>query len=52
MICSEERSGKFPFDIQHRFIITYKNGSLKDFVDLSTKITNKIKATEHKDKTV
>lgn len=52
MVCSEERSGKFPFDIQHRFIITYKTGSSSDFEDLSTRITSKIKATEHKNKTV
>lgn len=52
MICSEERIGKFPFDIQHRFIITYKTGSLSDFNELSDKITKKIKAIEHKNKTV
>jgi hypothetical protein len=52
IVCSEERTNKFPFDIQHRFIITYKTGSLSDFNDLSQKITNKIIATEHKNKTV
>lgn len=52
MVCSEERIGKFPFDIQHRFVITYKTGSLSDFNDLSDKITSKIKAIEHKNKTV
>jgi hypothetical protein len=30
MVCSEERTGKFPFDIQHRHIITYKTGSKSD----------------------
>ena len=24
MVCSNERTGKYPFDIQHRAIITYK----------------------------
>lgn len=52
MVCSEERAGKFPFDIQHRFIITYKTGSPSDYTDLAKKITAKIKATEHKNKTV
>lgn len=52
MVCSEERIGKFPFDIQHRFVITYKTGSLSDFNELSEKITTKIKAIEHKNKTV
>ena len=31
MICSEERTGKFLFDIQHRHIITYKTSSKSDF---------------------
>lgn len=33
-------------------MITYKTGSLSDFNDLSDKITSKIKAIEHKNKTV
>lgn len=52
MVCSEERAGRFPFDIQHRYIITYKTGSPSDFIDLAKKISEKIKATEHKNKTV
>jgi len=51
MVCSEERLGKFPFDIQHKFIITYKTASISDFNDLSQRITNKIKALENKIKT-
>ena len=27
LICSEERSSKFPFDVQHRTIIKYQTGS-------------------------
>lgn len=50
MACSEERQ-KFPFDIQHKFIITYKTASLSDFKDLSRRITTKIKAIENKIKT-
>ncbi|MFY1047614.1 hypothetical protein [Chryseobacterium sp. GP-SGM7] len=52
MVCSEERLGKFPFDIQHKFIITYKTASISDFNDLSQRITNKIKALENKIKTI
>lgn len=52
MVCSDERVGKFPFDIQHKFIIRYKTGSVSDFNELSEKITNKISAIQHKIKTV
>lgn len=52
MVCSEERLGKFPFDIQHKFIITYKTGSISDFNDLSKRITTKIKAIEGRNKIV
>lgn len=52
MICSEERTGKFPFDIQHRHIITYKTGSISDFENLKDTITNKINAYKSKSKTV
>ncbi len=52
MVCSEERIGKFPFDIQHRHIITYKTGSISDFKTLGDTITQKIKAFQSKSKTV
>lgn len=43
MICSEERQ-KFPFDIQHRNIITYKTESVSDFQELGARITEAIRA--------
>lgn len=52
MVCSEERTGKFPFDIQHRHIITYKTGSKSDFENLEDTITRKINAYKSKRKTV
>jgi biotin carboxyl carrier protein len=52
MVCSDERQGKFPFDIQHRFIITYQTGSLSDFQTLEDKITKKIKALQQKTNTL
>ena len=51
MVCSEERQ-KFPFDIQHRHVITYKTGSISDFSALGEKITKKIKALQATAKTV
>lgn len=44
MICSDERNNKFPFDIQHRHIITYKTSSKSDFESLEDTITRKINA--------
>nr|WP_321486087.1 hypothetical protein [uncultured Draconibacterium sp.] len=52
MVCSEERTGKFPFDIQHRHIITYKTSSKSDFESLEDTITRKINAYKSKSKTV
>lgn len=52
MVCSDERIGKFPFDIQHRHIITYKTSSTSDFITLGDIITRKIKAFQLKSKTV
>ncbi|EJL62839.1 hypothetical protein [Flavobacterium sp. CF136] len=52
MVCSDERIGKFPFDIQHRHIITYKTSSTSDFNILGDTITRKIKAFQIKSKTV
>lgn len=43
IMVTEERQ-KFPFDIQHRHIITYKTNNKSDFELLETKITDKIKA--------
>lgn len=52
MVCSEERTGKFPFDIQHRHIIRYKTDSKSDFEKLEDTITKKINAYKSKSKTV
>ncbi len=52
MICSEERTSKFPFDIQHRHIVSYKTGSKSDFESLEDTITRKINAYRSKSATV
>lgn len=45
LVCSDERPGnKFPFDIQHKLVLTYKTGSISDFQHLQQNITNKIVA--------
>lgn len=52
MVCSDERQGKFPFDIQHRHVLTYKTSSISDFNILGETITRKIKAFQTKSNTV
>lgn len=45
MVCSDERpGGRFPFDIQHRTVLTYKAEAPSDFVNLRRSITERIKA--------
>lgn len=48
LICSDQRNSKFPFDIQHRKIITYATGSLRDFEQLKRQITDRIRAISKK----
>lgn len=49
MVCSTERTGhSFPFDIQHRNIVTYTPESASDFAMLRTSITARIKALLNK----
>ena len=43
MVCSNERQ-RFPFDIQHRFIIRYTSESPRDFDNLRLSITERIKS--------
>lgn len=50
MVCAEDRQGrKFPFDIQHRSIVTYKPDSRSDFEGLESAITERIKAYASKE---
>jgi hypothetical protein len=52
LVCSTERTMKYPFDIQHRSIITYSVESSSDFHELSKKITEKITALLNADKSL
>ena len=44
MVCSDDRKGKYPFDIQHRAIIPYMADSPSDFEKLKESLTQKLKA--------
>jgi hypothetical protein len=46
IVCSKERSGPFPFDIQHRKIITYSPDAPRDFKVLENAITERLSAIE------
>jgi nucleoside 2-deoxyribosyltransferase len=48
MVCSNERTGKYPFDIQHRPIISYKTEAQSDFKALSDSITERLKAASER----
>jgi len=52
LVCSKERTTKFPFDVQHRTIITYPTGSPRDFQKLQADITARIKAYLQKAETL
>lgn len=42
LVCSYKRQFKFPFDVQHRSIITYATDSSRDFDSLKKQITERI----------
>ena len=44
MVCSDEREGRLPFDIQHRTVIEYRRDSSSDFEKLRQEITKRTKA--------
>ena len=44
LVCSKERTGDFPFDIQHRKIISYSPDAPRDFANLESEITQRLKA--------
>ena len=49
IICSEERQGKYPFDIQHRTIIKYRVDSPSDYDELASKITERLQAIQKRE---
>ena len=44
IVCADDRSGSFPFDIQHRMIIKYASNSLSDFEKLRDEICKRATA--------
>ncbi|MGB5949958.1 MAG: hypothetical protein WBG82_11610 [Parvibaculum sp.] len=46
LVCSTARSGKYPFDVQHRNIIKYQSDSPSDFDDLKSKISDRLMAIQ------
>lgn len=44
ILCSEERTTQFPFDIRHRNILIYKTQTLSDFEELKNNLKKRIKA--------
>ena len=47
MVCAASRE-RFPFDVQHRNIVTYRTDSPSDFEDLSGRITKRLRAIAEK----
>ena len=52
LICSEERTGKYPFDVQHRTITKYRVESKSDYSRLQSTITERLKAMIEKSVTL
>jgi DNA-binding PadR family transcriptional regulator len=52
LICSDERTTRFPFDIQHRTVIKYSTASTSDFEKLKRTISGRIKAYLQKAETL
>ena len=48
LVCSNERTTRFPFDVQHRNIIQYSSESASDFAKLGEDITARLKAIQAK----
>lgn len=44
LLCSDEREGPFPFDVQHRRIVKYQTQSLGDYSKLAASITEAMKS--------
>ena len=44
LVCSDERTAKYPFDVHHRKVIQYSTQLLSDFETVRSKITERLKA--------
>jgi hypothetical protein len=52
LICSEERTGKYPFDVQHRTITKYRVESKSHYSCLQSEITERLRAIMDKSATL
>lgn len=52
LVCSDERTSRFPFDVQHRSIITYSTKTKGGYTKLEADICSRIKAYLTKSQTV
>lgn len=52
LVCSSDRTTKFPFDIQHRTVIRYLTSSTSDFDKLKGDLTSRMKACLQKAETL
>jgi Nucleoside 2-deoxyribosyltransferase len=52
LVCSDQRASRFPFDVQHRAIITYRTESSSDYSELKDAITKRIRALRAKEKSI
>ena len=52
MVCSNERTGKYPFDIQHRKVIPYKTEAESDFKILSDSIVERLRVVAERGETL
>jgi len=52
LVCATERKSRFPFDIQHRSILSYETQSSSDFESLKTAITERLIAIMSKEKRI
>ena len=52
LVCAYSPELRFPFDIQHRSVIQYKTESARDFEDMKSLITQRLKAILKKEETI
>ena len=52
LVCAEDRTSHFPFDVQHRSIIKYRTGAPQDFTELQKRITERITALLKKEEEI
>ena len=52
LVCSDERTTHFPFDVQHRNILRYKTESKSDFDKLRSEIAERIQGLLEKERTI